>query len=135
VGCHNWSTAADDRNDENTLIIHDPTLANVYYQEFNKRFSASGGPVGLQPVEITADTWTLFPVPAREELNLRYEGTGTLEARIRIFNLNGQQIMETTSPVSPGIISLAVPSGTPSGIYLLRIEAEGRLETLKLLIE
>lgn len=38
TGSHNWSAAADNSNDENTLIIHDATLANVYYQNFVKRF-------------------------------------------------------------------------------------------------
>jgi hypothetical protein len=34
VGSHNWSTNANTRNDENTLVIHDATLVNEYYQEF-----------------------------------------------------------------------------------------------------
>ncbi len=38
TGSHNWSAAADNENDENTLVIHDATLANVYYQNFVKRF-------------------------------------------------------------------------------------------------
>ncbi len=38
TGCHNWSNSADSRNDENTLIIHDSTIANIYYQEFYERF-------------------------------------------------------------------------------------------------
>ncbi|MBN1133085.1 MAG: T9SS type A sorting domain-containing protein [Bacteroidales bacterium] len=38
TGCHNWSASAEERNDENTLIIHDQTLANIYYQEFTNRF-------------------------------------------------------------------------------------------------
>jgi phosphatidylserine/phosphatidylglycerophosphate/cardiolipin synthase-like enzyme len=38
TGSHNWSAAADNDNDENTLVIHDATLANIYYQQFVKRF-------------------------------------------------------------------------------------------------
>jgi phosphatidylserine/phosphatidylglycerophosphate/cardiolipin synthase-like enzyme/DNA/RNA endonuclease YhcR with UshA esterase domain len=34
VGSHNWSTNANTRNDENTLIVHDGNIANQYYQEF-----------------------------------------------------------------------------------------------------
>lgn len=40
TGCHNWSSSAQLRNDENTLIIHDQTMANIYYQEFVSRFAA-----------------------------------------------------------------------------------------------
>jgi phosphatidylserine/phosphatidylglycerophosphate/cardiolipin synthase-like enzyme len=38
TGSHNWSAAADNDNDENTLVVHDETLANIYYQQFVKRF-------------------------------------------------------------------------------------------------
>ncbi len=38
TGSHNWSAAADNDNDENTLVIHDATLANIYYQNFVYRF-------------------------------------------------------------------------------------------------
>ncbi len=38
TGCHNWSSSAELRNDENTLIVHDATIANIYYQEFSERF-------------------------------------------------------------------------------------------------
>ena len=40
VGCHNWSSSAQFRNDENTLLIHDQDIANQYYQEFVNRFKA-----------------------------------------------------------------------------------------------
>jgi len=38
TGSHNWSSSAEYRNDENTLIVHDATIANIYYQEFTERF-------------------------------------------------------------------------------------------------
>ena len=38
TGSHNWSAAADNENDENTLVIHDATIANIYYQNFAQRF-------------------------------------------------------------------------------------------------
>jgi phosphatidylserine/phosphatidylglycerophosphate/cardiolipin synthase-like enzyme len=39
TGSHNWSSSAQFRNDENTLIFHDQAVANAYYQEFVERFS------------------------------------------------------------------------------------------------
>jgi phosphatidylserine/phosphatidylglycerophosphate/cardiolipin synthase-like enzyme len=39
VGSHNWSTNANTRNDENTLVIHDADLVDQYYQEFYSRIS------------------------------------------------------------------------------------------------
>ncbi len=43
TGSHNWSAAADNDNDENTLIVHDATIANIYYQNFVKRFVDNNG--------------------------------------------------------------------------------------------
>lgn len=37
TGSHNWSSNAENNNDENTLIIYDAQLANQYVQEFEKR--------------------------------------------------------------------------------------------------
>ena len=39
TGSHNWSTAAETNNDENTIIIHDANIANQFYQEFYMRMS------------------------------------------------------------------------------------------------
>ena len=38
TGSHNWSNNAENNSDENTLIIHDATTANIYLQEFEKRW-------------------------------------------------------------------------------------------------
>lgn len=38
TGCHNWSNNAENRNDENTLIIHDGDLVNIFFQEFQARW-------------------------------------------------------------------------------------------------
>ncbi len=37
TGSHNWSAAANHENDENTLFIHDASIANQYEQEFQAR--------------------------------------------------------------------------------------------------
>jgi phosphatidylserine/phosphatidylglycerophosphate/cardiolipin synthase-like enzyme len=49
TGSHNWSSSADIRNDENSLIIHNKDIANIYYQEFVERFK-DGKVIGLLPV-------------------------------------------------------------------------------------
>jgi hypothetical protein len=43
TGSHNWSAAAANDNDENTVIVHDATIANLYYQNFVKRFVENDG--------------------------------------------------------------------------------------------
>ena len=43
TGSHNWSSAAENDNDENTLIIQDLNIANQYMQEFKQRYNDAGG--------------------------------------------------------------------------------------------
>lgn len=43
VGSHNWSTAAETKNDENTLIVHDANITNQYFQAFASMYQISGG--------------------------------------------------------------------------------------------
>ena len=38
TGSHNWSTAAETKNDENTVFVHRADIANEYYQEFFARY-------------------------------------------------------------------------------------------------
>lgn len=45
TGSHNWSASAEDRNDENTLIIYDEDIANQYLQEFMARFEPMAGQI------------------------------------------------------------------------------------------
>jgi phosphatidylserine/phosphatidylglycerophosphate/cardiolipin synthase-like enzyme len=49
TGSHNWSDAANTVNDENTIVIHDATASNLYYQEFKKRFDMAI-PISEHPV-------------------------------------------------------------------------------------
>jgi phosphatidylserine/phosphatidylglycerophosphate/cardiolipin synthase-like enzyme len=38
TGSHNWTNNAEFNNDENTLIIHDPFITNVFFSEFQARW-------------------------------------------------------------------------------------------------
>jgi len=49
TGSHNWSDAANVTNDENTIVIYNAEICNLYYQEFKKRFDLAI-PLSEQPV-------------------------------------------------------------------------------------
>ena len=38
TGSHNWTASAENNNDENTLVIHNASIANQYFQEFSMRW-------------------------------------------------------------------------------------------------
>ncbi len=43
TGSHNWSSSAENSNNENTVIVHDGNIANQYLQEFAARYYQYGG--------------------------------------------------------------------------------------------
>ena len=64
TGSHNWSSSAENVNDENTLFVHDARVANLYHQEFRAIVNAVTGNVdGLS--DVGESTWSLMPNPAR----------------------------------------------------------------------
>lgn len=46
IGSFNFSANAADSNDENLVMIHDPAVAALYEQEFNKQYTQAVLPVG-----------------------------------------------------------------------------------------
>jgi len=44
IGSYNFSRSAEERNDENTLIIHDPEIATAYLAEFKRVFEKAQQP-------------------------------------------------------------------------------------------
>jgi phosphatidylserine/phosphatidylglycerophosphate/cardiolipin synthase-like enzyme len=49
TGSHNWSDAANVNNDENSIVIYNAQISNLFYQEFKKRFDLAI-PVNEHPV-------------------------------------------------------------------------------------
>jgi phosphatidylserine/phosphatidylglycerophosphate/cardiolipin synthase-like enzyme len=104
TGSANWTNSGDIRNDENLLIIHDSTIANIYYQEFVKRYTDNGGaltlkpykecvqdPGGLQQFDMSKQI-KIFPNPANNYLSVNY--SGLKNSSITIFNLIGVKMYE-----------------------------------------
>jgi phosphatidylserine/phosphatidylglycerophosphate/cardiolipin synthase-like enzyme len=76
TGSHNWSASAESRNDENTLIIHDRNIANLYYQEFSQRFA------DLQALSIfnikNKERLAIYPNPTKSEFSVKSNSMGCL---------------------------------------------------------
>lgn len=54
TGSHNWTFSADNYNDENTLVIHDQSIANIYKQEFQRWWGEFSTSVSdIQDIKVT----------------------------------------------------------------------------------
>ena len=120
VGSHNWSNAANNKNDENTLVIGDETIANIYYQAFKKRFdqNATGG--------ITNNTAfssvVIYPNPAQSVLNIEVVSNNSTTATVEIIDLSGRVISAENQNIVVGnnLITTNV-SSLPSGLYIIKM--------------
>jgi phosphatidylserine/phosphatidylglycerophosphate/cardiolipin synthase-like enzyme len=72
TGSHNWSNTAETTNDENTLIIHDARVANLFYQEFVGLLASVGVVIGVEDAATTAQVLQVFPNPAQDRWTLAF---------------------------------------------------------------
>lgn len=109
TGSHNWTSSASSVNDENTLVIHDATVANLYYQEWYARHY---GPTAIAENKGTSSLLA-WPVPANQWLHVHI-ATGP-PALVILQDLAGREVYRSTS-----MGTADVPVGRlPAGMYLL----------------
>lgn len=117
TGSHNWTATAESVNDENTLFIHDPVIANLFFQEWTARHQAVAG---IDAADAPA-LLTTFPNPVRERLWVR---TRLQQGTVAIADAVGREVS-----VVPFRADAAIDvGGLRAGAYLFTLrDARGRL--------
>ena len=121
TGSHNWSNNAENNSDENTLIIYDPTLANIYLQEFEERWAELNTTNGINNlIDINI---SVFPNPSKGKINILTD----LEIKqIKLYNVDGKLILNTTSP------NFTINN---IGVYFIKIITDQGLLVKKIIID
>jgi len=133
TGSHNWTISADTKNDENTLIIHDATIANLYYQFFYWNFYNLSGTLsscitGTNEELSAKDDVIISPNPANDKITI----TGLKEGNIEILNLEGQIIKSLNILEIKQAIDV---SRLASGVYFIKIETDKGISVRKFVKE
>jgi phosphatidylserine/phosphatidylglycerophosphate/cardiolipin synthase-like enzyme len=116
TGSHNWSWYAETINDENTLIIHDATVANLFYQEWHARRSE----VVDVPEHAGPGALRVSPSVASTDVVLSHARVGDLlviDASGRILQRIGslpQRYRLDVSELAAGVYSAVLTSGLGS---------------------
>jgi phosphatidylserine/phosphatidylglycerophosphate/cardiolipin synthase-like enzyme len=140
TGSHNWSAAADNDNDENTLVIHDATIANIYYQNFVKLFVDNNGVLtGLSDLSKTSANSHLlvYPNPVQNGsvsvfCSLPSADKGTMQ----LFDVTGKLVYESSIKLTNGNNSLKYNfPHSYKGMYLLRLKTGKNVWNQKILFE
>jgi phosphatidylserine/phosphatidylglycerophosphate/cardiolipin synthase-like enzyme len=131
TGSYNWSNSATFRNDENIVIVHDATIANIYFQEFSQRFKDSGGSLIVSDDYKTAvpDRFLIYPNPASDILHI----SASIQApqfSLNLMDINGRVIQQNNFSQSSINTTLDL-SSLSNGIYLLQITSGKVNKTIK----
>ncbi|MDX1284960.1 MAG: phospholipase D-like domain-containing protein, partial [Draconibacterium sp.] len=117
TGSHNWSNSANQRNDENTLIIHNADIANQFFQQFAYRFAENGGDLHVSAEIIEFDDLKVYPNPASNSI---YINSSEAIKRIQIYSSAGILCIDEF-PLESNASELNIQN-LQTGLYLLKVE-------------
>ena len=145
TGSHNWSSNAENSNNENIVVVMDPLVTNQYLQEFAARYHAAGGSYDFEDVRDAKTVPELFSVSnnypnpfnpvTRFTLELLTDAFITLE----VYNMLGESLpIQINEALTAGTQYLELDlADFPSGVYLYRFTinqlhlVEGKMILLK----
>ncbi|WP_309641498.1 phospholipase D-like domain-containing protein [Flavobacterium sp.] len=125
VGSHNWSTAAETKNDENTLIVHNANIANQYYQAFAYLYAQAGGTLSVTQQQWNGREVTVYPNPAQDYVLISGLNTGMVE----IYSMSGAKLYNAAFNNDTRI-----PLDLASGIYMMKITSDNNSIVKKLMV-
>jgi phosphatidylserine/phosphatidylglycerophosphate/cardiolipin synthase-like enzyme len=136
TGSFNWTSSAENNNDENLLIIHDAKIANMFRQEFGERwFEATNFRDAYllaldEPNDISGAV--VYPNPSQGKFTIRLSDNLYTSAQMRIVDLQGKIVDEQTLTINGR--NLQVNTRLSKGMYILQLNFEGKTFTRKLVI-
>mgnify|MGYP001268034007 CR=1 FL=1 len=124
TGSHNWSTSAEVRNDENTLIIHDYNVASTYYEEFMQRYNET---ITYDIDELDVNLSKVYPNPMSGFINISSEMVQSIE----LYDIKGQLINKWLTQAKNFMLDGRT---WDNGIYILKINhKDNSLESIKII--
>ncbi|GAA0875226.1 hypothetical protein GCM10009118_16350 [Wandonia haliotis] len=130
TGSHNWSTSAESRNDENTLIVFDEDVVNRYYQEFMGRF----GPIAsTDELTVEDDNIRIFPNPSQGNVFIVNEGNTAITS-VSVYTPSGKKVYEEKPSPESELHELRL-ADLAGGIYFVEIKSGSHLKTVKIVLE
>ncbi|TXI83971.1 MAG: T9SS type A sorting domain-containing protein, partial [Crocinitomicaceae bacterium] len=113
TGSHNWTNSAEDEYDENTLIVHDLTIAQQYWEEFSQRWQEFGGS-SIETIE--GSNLSVFPNPSNGSITIQSPKENIEE--IEVYNQAGKLISSIKEN------SCTITFNLPSGLYILQMKTD-----------
>lgn len=110
------------------------TLRNIEFITFADSTYSTSFSVGTSSPTILHHSLQAFPNPSQDVLQLQYPTSNDYEeVSVTIYPLNGQAIFQQMLPSTKGLLRVNI-SALVSGIYVLKVEVNGKTFLAKLVI-
>ena len=139
TGSHNWSSSAENSNNENTLIVESNRLANLYLQEFKARYLESGGQGAIlvktdrvgNSVPLQFKLSQNYPNPFNPSTTVEYDLPSKSRITVKVYSILGSEVATLIDrEQGAGSYRLvwngrdSAGRGLSSGVYFLRMEGQ-----------
>ena len=109
-------------------------------REYFCYYGALSGTTGLKTTEdnllVDSFTFSLYPNPAHQRVNLQISSSNQTDALITIYSVTGRQIQQESIEVSEGMNQRELNiSALQTGIYIIQLSTEDKSIVQKLVIE
>jgi subtilisin-like proprotein convertase family protein len=123
---------SDTQSDSFTFIVENSQGGWIPTQTFNITIDEDAV-VNVQEAPL-ANGITLFPNPAQDKVQIRFQSAILGQANVRLFNLNGQEVLsrrfaDTSAPLELSTAQL------PAGLYFVSVQTEAGYYTEKLVVQ
>jgi phosphatidylserine/phosphatidylglycerophosphate/cardiolipin synthase-like enzyme len=130
VGSHNWTSSAETKNDENTLIVHDANIANQYYQAFAYLYKSSSGVLSINLNELSQNDLSFYPNPTSGIIRLNDNGKDLDDLTVAIFDAVGRKIITHYNTNANENIDI---SNYANGLYVIQLSKDNQFKNYKIL--
>ena len=125
TGSHNWSASAENKNDENTVVIHDAEIANHFHQEFNQRHCELNPSCAVGMREKYKEIGlSVYPMPSSGDFIVSLVSETPEEIKIKLVSIEGKTVYQYQTSLTAGqnVIPVSNINASP-GYYLLDINS------------
>lgn len=143
TGSYNYSNAANNSNDENFLIVYNSRVANLYVQEWYKRYRVSGGTVIIGIEQISSQVPNKFslsqnyPNPFNPTTNINYTVAKNSLVTLKIYDVTGKVVQTLVNEQqTAGTYKVTLQAlNMASGVYFYTLESDGlKIDSKKMIL-
>ena len=133
TGSHNWSASANSKNDENTLVIFDESIANQFHQEFTQRYNEQ---ISLYYPVINENDFSIaiFPNPNNGHFSSIITSNEAQTITLSVYNVYGKKIENIKYKIYEGNNKIDINLRENKGLYLLNFSTENNKLSTKVII-